>query len=284
MPRLGSLPGQTWSTAKQILSSLFLAPLTIPVSVTKTCLAIACFAMSSIIMRRKTRQSLTPTERKGSGSTSASPTSEKRGGTATTVEIEDEPPCPICQETVGTRSPEGVIEIWNKLPCGHRFGSDCIKQYLKIVADDRPACPICRQMAYHRCGHPVLPMPASISSQDVKKHREPSAGDQVEAMKNSNCPYCRYKSSLVPARERAKKRASRGWRTAAGWLFTLATRPKRVVGRNRNRPQSRQDDQTAIFWRGEDGPWVDPFPRPRDPDWELWWDAQATSSSTPEGR
>ncbi|KAK4152947.1 Hus1-like protein-domain-containing protein [Chaetomidium leptoderma] len=74
-----------------------------------------------------------------------------------TVQIEDKT-CPICQEPIGVRNAEGVKEGWSMLPCGHSFGSHCIKRYLGIAADEHPLCPVCRHVAYYAaCGHPVLP-------------------------------------------------------------------------------------------------------------------------------
>lgn len=78
----------------------------------------------------------------------------------------DASPCPICQEPVGRPTLEGVTESWSRLPCGHRFGSHCIKLWLRMVLDsehrERPVCPVCRSSASHTCGHPVLPVDATL--------------------------------------------------------------------------------------------------------------------------
>lgn len=55
-----------------------------------------------------------------------------------------EPACPICQVDIGTKSPEGVKEGYAVTPCGHVFGSVCIKKYLAIT--DKPLCPVCRMV------------------------------------------------------------------------------------------------------------------------------------------
>lgn len=64
--------------------------------------------------------------------------------------------CPICQESVGEPTADGITETWASLPCGHAFGSGCIKTWLAIT--DHPTCPICRLPMAHSCRHPVLPV------------------------------------------------------------------------------------------------------------------------------
>ncbi|EJT74053.1 hypothetical protein GGTG_07902 [Gaeumannomyces tritici R3-111a-1] len=64
--------------------------------------------------------------------------------------------CPICQESVGEPTADGITETWASLPCGHAFGSGCIKTWLAIT--DHPTCPICRLSMAHSCRHPVLPL------------------------------------------------------------------------------------------------------------------------------
>jgi len=63
--------------------------------------------------------------------------------------------CSICQETIGNPLPDGVIETWAMLPCGHAFGSFCIKTWLGLA--EQPSCPVCRRDMQHACGHPCLP-------------------------------------------------------------------------------------------------------------------------------
>ncbi|KAK9415694.1 hypothetical protein SUNI508_10172 [Seiridium unicorne] len=82
----------------------------------------------------------------------------------------DSPPppeeCPICQDPVGIANPEGTLESWTSLHCGHQFGHLCIQTWLQdsIDRDDphnpNPTCPICRTVAKHPCcGHPVCIAP-----------------------------------------------------------------------------------------------------------------------------
>lgn len=74
--------------------------------------------------------------------------------------------CPICQDPVGIPNPEGTIESWTLLHCGHKFGHACIQTWLQdsLDRDDphnpNPTCPICRNVAKHpSCGHPVCTDP-----------------------------------------------------------------------------------------------------------------------------
>ncbi|KAI1852858.1 hypothetical protein JX265_009832 [Neoarthrinium moseri] len=80
---------------------------------------------------------------------------------------ETEPPledCPICHDPVGIANPEGTVESWTSLHCGHRFGTVCIQMWLQDSLDrndpqnPHPSCPICRVVAKHPvCGHLVCP-------------------------------------------------------------------------------------------------------------------------------
>ncbi|KAI1214668.1 uncharacterized protein F4807DRAFT_5402 [Annulohypoxylon truncatum] len=76
-----------------------------------------------------------------------------------------EPPeeCPICHDPVGLANPEGIVESWTSLHCGHRFGTHCIQTWLQesINRDQtsNPSCPICRTTAKHPCGHLISPPP-----------------------------------------------------------------------------------------------------------------------------
>ncbi|KAK0635660.1 hypothetical protein B0T17DRAFT_612489 [Bombardia bombarda] len=161
------------------------------------------------------------------------------------AQIQVDATCSICQEPIGSKSPEGITESWSMLPCGHRFGSYCIKRYLLVVADDRPSCPICRQIAYYACGHPVLPALKPELAKIVE-----SSDLLVEQLKYSNC----FR-----------------WKTAFGWLKT------RLGGRDEEDDQGSlggNASQTADAMGGWAGPRVDPFPRTRDPEWEKWWNKQ----------
>ncbi|KAK3297045.1 Hus1-like protein-domain-containing protein [Chaetomium fimeti] len=120
------------------------------------------------------------------------------------VQVEDAT-CLICQETIGTRTAEGVKEGFSMLPCGHRFGSHCIKRYLAITADEQPLCPICRHVAYHdACGHPVLPFLLNPSgthpdlvADETGKLRPPKCSG--EELMTAPCEYC-----LMPDEEKNK--------------------------------------------------------------------------------
>lgn len=74
--------------------------------------------------------------------------------------------CPICHDPVGAPNPEGTIESWNHLNCGHKFGDVCLQTWLQDSLDREdptnpdPTCPICRSVAKHPdCGHPVCKPP-----------------------------------------------------------------------------------------------------------------------------
>lgn len=70
--------------------------------------------------------------------------------------------CPICQDPVGLPNPEGIVEAWTSLGCGHRFGTVCIQTWLQDTLDrdqnSTPSCPVCRATAKHPgCGHAICP-------------------------------------------------------------------------------------------------------------------------------
>jgi hypothetical protein len=288
----------------------------------------------SLVMRRRSRRvsalflgrkgTATETDARelenGCGGTSSS----KRGGESSVVEKKRgaasaaasiaaqahvaEAACPICQEAIGTRTPDGIVEHWSMLPCGHRFGSYCIKHYLRVVADDRPACPVCRQPVYHLCGHPV--MPTIVSPSVSKKNHEitPAADAQLYKMRFARCLYCTGQPRILEfayghttPEEKPTSRVAAAFR----WLriFDLVSRRRttsiRQDRRWRERSHSAERERgSELFRYSEDdqrpppiddnrgrqqsasngdwqGPWIDPFPRPRDMEWEKWWIAQA---------
>lgn len=169
-------------------------------------------------------------------------------------------PCPICQEPVGSPSPEGTIEGWSVLPCGHRFGSRCIKYYLGLVADERPSCPICRLPAHHRCDHPVLP--ALLDAHKAGPQKNIPAEERAVGTRKAQATLCGYCLVLDASGRRYRKPTAR-WKTPIRWLV------QRLTTRRTNRSNGLDDDGV---WRG---PWVDKWPRPRDPEWERWWNGQA---------
>ncbi|KAI1103257.1 hypothetical protein F4804DRAFT_235382 [Jackrogersella minutella] len=90
-----------------------------------------------------------------------------------------EPPeeCPICHDPVGVANPEGIVESWTKLHCGHKFGTHCIQTWLQesINRDQNtnPSCPICRTTAKHPCGHLISPPPFPSINLDWQLPRPP---------------------------------------------------------------------------------------------------------------
>jgi len=104
--------------------------------------------------------------------------------------------CEICQEIVGQETPDGIVESWSVLPCGHSFGSHCIKTWLGLA--DQPSCPMCRRDMVHHCGHPVLPI--AISSRQRRRKSVASLStrvscrlDRKETGLDAVCPFCRRK-------------------------------------------------------------------------------------------
>lgn len=115
-----------------------------------------------------------------------------------------DPACPICQVDVGTKSPEGVKEGYALTPCGHVFGSVCIKTYLALCTADKPLCPVCRTDLSHACAHPVLPAP-----HDPKKSRlsreDAAAKAFPDEPRNADCAFCRARK--IKTARRARRRA-----------------------------------------------------------------------------
>lgn len=229
----------------------------LPYTITRSLLGIGCSLSMSIMVRHKSRKAY-PSDKKD-------PSAFGKPSTTTTVEIEAA--CPICQESVGEQNPDGITEGWSILPCGHRFGSHCLKKYLRIVAGDRPTCPICRQLAYHGCGHPVLP--ALITSKPGERKRSAEAKDFFEAgVLTKHCGYCRPRQEWPTPRRSGLKRV-------ASWLVAG---PKKLLKRNR-RNRGIAGGPLLLPWGDGNGPYIDPFPRERDPQWEIWWDQQAPNTA-----
>ncbi|KAI1455269.1 hypothetical protein F4805DRAFT_288823 [Annulohypoxylon moriforme] len=121
---------------------------------------------------------LLPRRRTNSSNTTITSTSQQQNDPTTTTTspkksdtkqkqraLAPEPPeeCPICHDPVGLANPEGIVESWTSLHCGHRFGTHCIQTWLQesINRDQtaNPSCPICRTTAKHPCGHLISPPP-----------------------------------------------------------------------------------------------------------------------------
>lgn len=98
-----------------------------------------------------------------------------------------DPTCPICQVDIGTKSPEGVKEGYAVTPCGHVFGSLCIKKYLAIT--DKPQCPFCRTDLFHVCSHPILPVLYDSKKSNLSLEQAAAKAYPTEPQQN-DCPYC----------------------------------------------------------------------------------------------
>ncbi|KAK1766145.1 hypothetical protein QBC33DRAFT_109605 [Phialemonium atrogriseum] len=204
-------------------------------------------------------------------------------------------PCPICQEPVGRPTPEGVTEAWSRLPCGHRFGSVCIKRWLGLVADERPACPVCRRTATHLCGHPAVPVVIVGGSGDAKPPLRRGGARAGGKKKNKGfdgggrggaaavqevgagagtgtgtgtgvkevdvaetvCGYCRS-SARVARRRRWGRRRTWPFKLVLGCLYLIRH------GRRWRRP-GESDYMPPVVLVGM---------RERDPEWEEWWKEQ----------
>lgn len=161
----------------------------------------------------------------------------------------DKPPCPICQEPVGTANPEGVTEGWSSLPCGHRFGSLCIKRWLGMA--EQACCPVCREDVCHACGHPVLPTPVGDSG-GRKKTGSVKGGASLPV--KVDCGFC----AQIAAAARGKKT---GRLLRVAWFVF-----DRRWWRRRQRRTASMDNwerSRAVVLRQE-----------MREDWEDWWDLQ----------
>lgn len=214
------------------------------------------------IMNLKTKRKVRYYVRSGTAGAPSS-SNEKQPSNTAHVDLS----CPICQEPVGQRTPEGVVEGWSQLPCGHKFGSHCIKHWLGMVADDRPCCPVCRQNACHACGHPVLPAPTTVNSTDGLTNNntwrwfdrsgggcgsgcDTDAGrEQLDTLQYTNCAYCQS----VPKQKKILK------------PLRLAKGCWQLIRHGRLRPRTPLTPELQGMWLG---------PRMRDPAWEKWWNAQ----------
>ncbi|KAL2177857.1 Hus1-like protein-domain-containing protein [Thermothelomyces heterothallicus CBS 202.75] len=223
-------------------------------------------------------------------------TSEKQHSA---IQIEDRI-CLICQEIVGTRNVEGIKEGFSMLPCGHRFGSYCIKRYLGLTADEEPLCPICRHVAYHdACGHPVLPFllksdgthPDLITDESGKVRPPNSSAEALAAP----CEYCRLPQEQaertvgkLAARLSSIRKPLRWLRDmvpfAPKWRLRLLLagsedsseaeeRPSSTGERPLTRQEIRSRRRTPVNNGVWEGPWVDV--QTRDVEWEKWWMAQS---------
>jgi len=209
---------------------------------------------------------------------------------AVTVHVDDT--CLICQEPIGTRNPEGIIEGLSELPCGHQFGSYCIKHYLKLVADDRPSCPVCRQMTYHSCGHPALPILLKNNNHDANAERKLKPRDEVDRqLKSTECIYCKARKTVLSKTSNNKGKKYTKKRHIPLAIMQEVFRLLKLRGRAARRRRIRAASQQLTTSEGEGansnsdpavwtGPYIDPFPRERDLEWEKWWDEQEPREKT----
>lgn len=113
-----------------------------------------------------------------------------------------DPECAICQVQIGKKSPDGVKEGYAVTPCGHVFGSVCIKTYLAIT--EKPQCPICRTDLFHHCSHPVQP-----ALYEHKKSRvspaETAAKTFPDQVRKVDCQYCRNRKLELMKRLRRRE-------------------------------------------------------------------------------
>lgn len=122
-----------------------------------------------------------------------------------------DPACPICQVDIGTKSPDGVREGYAVTPCGHVFGSVCIKQYLALTAD-KPLCPVCRTDLYHACAHPVLP--AGYDPTHSRLSREEAAAKAFpHDHRNVDCAFCLHRRAKAARHMRKRDLLERITRT-----------------------------------------------------------------------
>jgi HUS1 checkpoint protein len=212
---------------------------------------------------------------------------------ASAVHIEDktDQTCPICQEPTGTRNLEGIEEGWSMLPCGHRFGSYCIKRYLGIAADDQPLCPICRQIAYHDpCGHPVLPFALApcgthpdLVTDSTGMLRPPTG---VEALMTVACEYCKMVDERRKDPANKKSALLSILKVPFRWLrafipAVIRNAVQRAVltlesSSDQENRLTRQEVRTRRRNPLNSGPWHGPWMdvQSRDEEWEKWWKDQ----------
>lgn len=127
-----------------------------------------------------------------------------------------DPTCPICQVDIGTRSPEGVKEGYAVTPCGHVFGSVCIKKYLAIT--DKPQCPFCRTDLFHVCSHPILAVPYDPKKSHLNVEEAAAKAYPTEPQQN-DCPYCQNLKLKLAKRIRRQallEAATRGGSSTSG--------------------------------------------------------------------
>lgn len=180
--------------------------------------------------------------------------------------------CPICHEEIGSPSSEGIVETWSMVPCGHMFGSHCIKHYIQMVAYDRPQCPICRYSLVHGCGHPVLPALFVTEGHNAAKVNKARIRALATTSMQYNCAYCTEMiargNRVVSARHGRKRQRTSKWKLLLKKIFFSSplaidgwddVESEYVIARF---PETRFDS-----WNGA-----------RDYEWEWWWNKQALTT------
>ncbi|ROT42134.1 hypothetical protein SODALDRAFT_318877 [Sodiomyces alkalinus F11] len=104
---------------------------------------------------------------------------------ATEVKSVTDSDCPICFEAVGRRNQDGYLEKWIYLPCGHRFGSACLVDWLLGEDNQEHSCPTCRRNYQCRCRHLWLPQ-TSLRKSDRKRLAQCDPEDPVPEV----CDFC----------------------------------------------------------------------------------------------
>ncbi|KAM0324135.1 hypothetical protein ACHAQA_008327 [Verticillium albo-atrum] len=114
--------------------------------------------------------------------------------------------CSICYEQVGRVKPDGTVESWLHFPCGHRFGSMCLLNWLFADTVSKFDCPMCRRLLHWECGHLAVPSATAFGSAEVAWYatepRRPLPGA---------CGFCKEwnKASFRERMERRSKKIMR---------------------------------------------------------------------------
>ncbi|AEO63278.1 74efd430-f868-4852-ace7-a691d73e47c0 [Thermothielavioides terrestris] len=182
--------------------------------------------------------------------------------------------CPICWQpilppTVGRAGREG----WSALPCGHRFGSVCIKKHLGMEAHNEPLCPVCRSPAYHEpCRHPVLPFVLDRNGNHPELVKD--AFGKLRHVRGPAylakelCAYC-----LPPSgRDTALLLAADVSRVPPGSAQTIVVMSEQDLLSSPT--VIRQDMGTYQVIRYIGGGWWDEIVQARYLDWKDWWNEQ----------
>jgi len=160
----------------------------------------------------------------------------------------DENRCSICQESVGVDGPDGAVETWSRLPCGHRFGSLCVKRWLGLSA--QPSCPMCRSSMAHLCGHPLVPEPDARHHGLARRLRRPALG--------APCRFCKH------AMWRALPRPHHVLRFIGGVVYIALPRRRQGAADRRHWETFRQVHRTEFgeWWAAQQPPTEPAAPPP----------------------